>query len=75
MERAKIHKVKADLQILELTKAGSSLSLNIFANDKKLGTLEIGQGSLFWYPKNKRNGKRIDWTSFAEMMDKLAYGE
>jgi hypothetical protein len=70
----KKHLVKAYLQVMELARAGSSLNLEIFEADSKIGTLVIGRGSLYWYGRNRRLRKRIDWTKFAEMMDELAYG-
>jgi len=69
------HLVKADLRVQGLSKAGSSLTLRVYANDYKLGTLEIGRGSLYWYGRSRHTRKRIDWTAFAEMMDGLAYGK
>jgi len=71
----KKHSVKAYLQVMELARAGSSLNLEIFEADAKIGTLVIGRGSLYWYGRNRRLRKRIDWTRFAEMMDELAYGK
>jgi hypothetical protein len=68
------HSVKAHLQVMELAKAGSSLDLEIYASEEKLGTLIIGKGSLYWYGRNRHKSKRIPWTRFAEMMDELAYG-
>jgi hypothetical protein len=70
----KKHSVKAHLQVMELAKAGSSLDLEIYASEEKIGTLIIGRGSLYWYGRNRHKSKRISWTSFAEMMDELAYG-
>lgn len=70
----KKHSVKASLQVTELTKAGSSLDLEIYASKEKLGTLIIGRGALYWYGRGRQNRKRISWTRFAEMMDELAYG-
>ncbi len=69
------HEVKADLANFELAKARSSLNLQIYANDEKIGELEIGRGSLYWYGRNRHRSKRIDWSQFANMMDGLAYGE
>ena len=71
----KVHKVRAELVIPELSKAGSSLDLDIYAAGEKIGTLIIGRGSLYWYGRNRQKRKRISWTTFAEMMDRLAYGE
>ncbi|MEO8433393.1 MAG: hypothetical protein ABI596_00735 [Pyrinomonadaceae bacterium] len=69
----KKHSVKAKFHVKELTKAGSSLELEIYAAQQKVGTLVIGSGSLFWYGGKRRIRKRIPWTRFAEMMNGLAY--
>jgi len=73
-KRVKKHSVKANLHVMELTRAGSSLDLEIFADQEKIGTLILGRGSLFWFGKRRQIRKRIPWTRFAEMMDELAYG-
>jgi hypothetical protein len=69
------HAVKAELQVPGLSKAGSSLSLKIYASKLKLGEIMIGRGSLYWYGRHRHKRKRISWTRFAEMMDELAYGK
>lgn len=69
----KKHSVRANLNVKELTKTGSSLDLEIYANREKIGTLILGSGSLFWFGKGRHKRKRIDWTRFAQMMDELAY--
>lgn len=69
------HAVKAELQVPGLSKAGSSLSLKIYASKLKLGEIMIGRGSLYWYGRHRQKRKRISWTRFAEMMDELAYGK
>jgi len=69
------HEVKGELANFDLAKAKSSLNLEIFANKEKIGELEIGRGSLFWYGRNRQKSKRLNWSRFAEMMDVLAYGE
>lgn len=70
----KKHVVRATLSNVELAKAKSALSLDLFANDKKIGNLEVGQGSFFWKGAGKQKSKPIDWTRFAAMMNDLAYG-
>jgi hypothetical protein len=70
----KKHAVKAALSNVDLAKAGSSLNLQIYAHEEKIGELEVGRGSLYWYGRNRHKRKRINWTMFAEMMDQLAYG-
>ena len=69
------HVVKAQLANFELVKAGSSLRLQIFSNDEKIGQLEVGRGSLYWNGRNRKSRERVDWSRFADMMDELAYGK
>jgi hypothetical protein len=73
--RKKKHSVKANLHVLELTRAGSSLDLAIYADQEKIGTMVIGSGSLSWKGGKRQIVKGIPWSRFAEMMDRHAYGE
>lgn len=41
---------------------------------EKLGELQMGQGSLYWWGAHRQKEKRIDWGKFAAMMDTLAHG-
>ena len=68
------HKVKVNLQVFELSKAGTSLDLEITERGEKLGDLTIGRGSIIWRGRNRQSSKRIRWQRFAEMMNELAYG-
>ncbi len=68
---ARKHRVNATWQVLGLTKAGTSIELEIYADDEKLGTIVIGRGALYWTAANKQKGKRIDWTRFARLMDEV----
>lgn len=69
----KKHAVHAKLNVPELTKAGTSLTLEIYADEEKIGTLIIGRGSLFWRGGKRQKEKKIPWTRFAELMDGLVY--
>jgi hypothetical protein len=69
------HAVRAEINIHELTKAGTSLTLEVSAAGEKIGQLEIGRGGLFWWGGRRQKSKRLSWTRFAEIMDRLAYGE
>ena len=71
--RERKHAVKAHLSVHGLSRAGTSLSLEIFARQEKIGELEIGRGALYWKGGKRHTRKRLSWTRFAEMMDKLAY--
>jgi hypothetical protein len=69
------HAVNAKLQILDMTRAGSSLNLKIYAEGKKLGEIELGRGSITWFRRNARTGKPLSWTKFADIMNAATYGE
>jgi hypothetical protein len=69
------HSARALLTVRELTRAGSSLNVRLYARGRKIGELEIGRGSLFWFGHRRRGRKRIRWSTFAHMMDELAYGK
>lgn len=71
---ARKHSVKAALNVIELTKAGTALTLEIFSDSEKIGTIVIGRGSLEWTGGKRQKRKRIGWARFASMMDELAYG-
>jgi len=68
------HLVQASVSNIDLARARSALRLEVFARGAKIGELEVGRGSFFWHGRSRHKSKRISWTRFAEMMDKLAYG-
>lgn len=49
-----VHAVKASIKNVELTKAGTSTQLEIYANKQKIGELVIGRGSLSWYGRGRQ---------------------
>jgi hypothetical protein len=69
------YEVKAEIANATLAKAKSALTLEIYRRQEKLGELQIGRGSLFWAGARRQSAKRIHWGRFAEMMDRLAYGD
>jgi len=69
------HVVRAEFKVHELSKAGTSLLLEIIEHGEKIGELEIGRGSLFWRGGRRQSRKRVRWGRFAELMDGLAYGD
>lgn len=71
---AKKHTVKARFNVPQLAKAGSSLSLKVYAEKQQIGEVTIGRGSLYWRGGHRQIRKRVSWSRFAEMMDELAYG-
>ncbi len=67
------HAVYANLNVPELTKAGSSLELQIYAAGEKIGELELGRGGVYWKGGRRQRRKRLSWTRFAELMDEFSY--
>jgi hypothetical protein len=65
--------VMASLNNVELAKAKSALTLDLYADGKIIGHLEVGQGSFFWTGAKRQKSKPIGWTKFAAMMNELAY--
>jgi hypothetical protein len=72
---ARRYQVRAELTNFELAKAKSALRLQIYSRGEKVGELQMGRGSLYWWGVHRQKEKRIRWGNFAEMMDRLAYGE
>jgi hypothetical protein len=67
------HQVRATLNVVELTKAGTSLELQVFADREKIGSLSIGRGSLTWRGGKRQKAKRLSWSEFAQHMDSWTY--
>lgn len=72
---ARRHEVRAELSVPSLTKAGTSLTLKVRSGRDKLGEITVGRGSLYWWGAHRRSRKRIPWSDFAALLDKLAYGK
>jgi hypothetical protein len=68
---ARRHTVKAAVKNIDLTKTGTSISLDVFAAKEKIGTIELGRGTIRWRGRHKQRLKPIPWTRFAEWMDDL----
>jgi hypothetical protein len=69
------HEVRAALSNFQLAKARSALMLRIYSRGRKVGELQVGRGSLYWWGKYKQTSKRVNWSKFTEMMNRLAYGD
>jgi hypothetical protein len=68
------HAVNLNLQVFGITKAGTSLDLEIYQEGEKLGHLTIGRGSINWRGGKHKKVKHFRWPDFAERMNELAYG-
>lgn len=71
---AKRYRADFSLDNVELAKAKSAIKLNIYEKGKKLGELQIGQGSMFWWGANRKTGKRFWSGKLAEILNREAYG-
>jgi hypothetical protein len=63
------HSVRAALSVPELTKARTSLKLEIFEEGEKVGELEIGRGGFFWKRGKGRKSRRLSWERFIDRME------
>jgi hypothetical protein len=63
------HTVKAAIDNIDLTRAGSSITLEVYAADEKIGTVVLGRGTLNWYGKHRRVPTTVSWTNFADWME------
>jgi hypothetical protein len=68
-KRQRKHKVVGAVNNIDLTKAGTSVSLDVFADQEKIGRVELGRGTIRWYGRRKQKATPISWTKFAEWMD------
>jgi hypothetical protein len=74
MALKKRHSVKATLQIFNLSKAGTSLELEVFEQQTrkrriKIGTVIIGRGSLTWIKRKGHLRRRVSWSLLGEILD------
>ena len=72
-KKAQRYSVEATLKNVELVRAGSSIRLEVFRRGAKLGELQIGRGSIFWWGAKRRTRKRLRWDRVAEQLNRLAY--
>jgi hypothetical protein len=62
------------MQALDLSKTGTVVTLQIRDNDVVIGTIEIGHGSLRWFPPKGRKPQSYTWPQFATMMNEQRAG-
>jgi hypothetical protein len=65
-----IHDVSFDIPRRPLGK--SDLNFFVRADGEILGKLSISNGSIVWFPKLSRNGLKMGWKRFDEMMQENA---
>ena len=64
------HSARASIQVQELSKAGTSLQLEIYSPNRKVGKLVIGRGSLTWFGNHWKRGRRFSWSDFSDYMER-----
>jgi hypothetical protein len=64
------HKIVMMLPPREVKRADASFSVE--RDGKKLGTLEVSNGSLVWFPAYTQYGRKIGWKKFDELMENNA---
>jgi hypothetical protein len=69
------HQVRAELSNFELAKAKSALTLQIYTRGERVGEIQVGRGSLYWKGRDRHTYKRVNWSRFTDMMNRLAYGD
>lgn len=69
------YEVKAEIANFTLAKAKSALTLEIYSRRIKIGELQIGRGSVYWWGAHKQRAKRLSWGRLAERLNELAYGD
>jgi hypothetical protein len=52
-----------------LTKAGSSLFVEVHDDGSRIGSIEIGRGSIIWWARSKHTGKRIQWAELVKQLE------
>jgi len=64
------HKVKMTLPPRDIKRADASFAVE--RDGKMLGTLEISNGSIVWFPPYTKHGLKMGWKKFSQLMEKNA---
>lgn len=64
------HRVQMHLPPREIKRADATFKVK--RDGKLLGTLEISNGSIVWYPSGTTYGSKITWLKFDKMMEENA---
>ena len=43
--------------------------LDVYSNDRRLGTLKMSKGSIEWLPANHHSGYHLTWEAFGALME------
>ncbi len=65
------HSVIATVQQpIELTYTGSAISFDVYADEEKLGAIEVGKGTFRWRNKNEVDFEAISWTDLLKRLNR-----
>lgn len=67
------HKVTFSLPERELGKA--DIVVSVKSDKSVVGKLLVSKGSVVWRPKSKKQGKKINWKRFDELMQEYGGNE
>ncbi len=61
------HDVKFTVPTRSLGKSDIEFIVNL--DGERFGTLRISKGTLVWFPRSKKKGRRVSWKRFDAFMD------
>jgi hypothetical protein len=64
------HDVWFDIPVRRLGK--TDLNFYIEIDGETFGQLSISNGAVVWFPKGSKNGRKMSWRRFGEMMEQNA---
>jgi hypothetical protein len=72
MAKEQKHRAVARVGKFDLPKnTGEGIAIEIFDDDEKLGTFQLGQGSFRWKGKGAQKPKHVTWANFAARIKDL----
>lgn len=64
------HDVRFDVPVRRLGK--TDVNFYIEVDGETFGQLSISNGAIVWFPKGSKNGRKMGWKKFDEMMEENA---
>ena len=72
MAKEQKHRAVARVGKFDLPRnTGEGITIEIFGDDEKLGTIQLGQESSRWKGKGKQKPKHVTWSNFADRIKDL----
>ena len=63
------HSVYFNIQVFDISKAGTAIAMEIHKDNCKLGEIQIGRGSFAWKNSGEQEFRRKDWTTFCNILE------